>query len=329
MRAQTSSSGGDARIDAVAAAANLDLDPEGGGPADGMPPTGTRRAILRALRSLVRSPVGLLGAGLVLVAVVVAIFAPWIAPYDPTEFNLRARLEAPSLFGANSEYLLGTDQLGRDVLSRLIFGSRVSLIVGVLGVLVSMVIGIVLGLIAGYAGGRTDGFISRVIDTFMAIPFIILALAVIGAVGVESDNSLLILVVVLGLTGWITFARVVRGEVLSVKHLEYVEAAGALGQNHAIILFRHVLPNVTAPIIVLATLQIATVIIAESSLSFLGLGVQPPTITWGIMLSEGRDYLATSWWLATFPGIAITLTTLGMILLGDWLRDVLDPRMTV
>lgn len=288
-----------------------------------------RKALRRALRSLVRSPVGMLGAVLVAVAVGVAVFAPWLAPHDPTDFNLRSRLLPPSALGGEASFPLGTDQLGRDILSRLIYGSRISLTVGVFGVLLSMVIGIVLGLIAGYAGGWIDNVISRLIDTFMAIPFIILALAVIGAIGVDSDNSLLILIVVLGLTGWITFARVVRGEVLAVRHLEYVEAASALGQHHRVILLRHILPNVTAPIIVLATLQVATVIIAESSLSFLGLGVQPPTITWGIMLSEGRDHLATSWWLATFPGIGITLTTLGMILLGDWLRDVLDPRMSM
>jgi peptide/nickel transport system permease protein len=286
-----------------------------------------RRTWRRVARSLVGSPVGLLGSILVLVAILTAVLAPWIAPHDPTEFNLRSRLEPPVFLGGSAEYLLGTDQLGRDLLSRLIYGSQVSLIVGVLGVLVSLVIGVGLGLLAGYTGGWTDTVISRLIDTFMAIPFIILALAVIGAVGVGQNNSLLILIIVLGLTGWITFARVVRGEVLAARDLEYVEAASALGQRHRWILLRHVLPNVTAPIIVLGTLQIATVIIAESSLSFLGLGVQPPTITWGIMLAEGRDHLATSWWLATFPGIAITLTTLGMILLGDWLRDVLDPRM--
>lgn len=299
---------------------------------EGLTADGTRaqrrwRSLAKAMRSLVSSPVGLLGSILVVSAIFVAVFAPWLAPHDPTEFNLRSRLEPPVWLGGTSEFLLGTDQLGRDLLSRLIYGSQVSLIVGVLGVLVSLVIGVGLGLLAGYSGGWTDTIISRLVDTFMAIPFIILALAVIGAVGVGENNSLIILIVVLGLTGWITFARVVRGEVLAVKHLEYVEAASALGQRHRWILLRHVLPNVTAPIIVLATLQIATVIIAESSLSFLGLGVQPPTITWGIMLSEGRDHLATSWWLATFPGVAITLTTLGMILLGDWLRDVLDPRM--
>jgi peptide/nickel transport system permease protein len=285
-----------------------------------------RRA--RWLRTLLRSPVGLLGAVLVLLTVIIALAAPIIAPYDPNAFNFQARLQPPTWLGGEGQHLLGTDQLGRDLLSRLIYGSRVSLLVGFLGVIVSLVVGVLLGLISGFAGGIVDDVISRVVDTFTAIPFIILALAVIGIVGPSGGNSLIILVTVLGLTGWVTFARVVRGEVLSVKNLEYVEAARALGQNRAIILLRHVLPNVTASIIVLTTLQIATIIIAESSLSFLGLGVQPPTITWGIMLSDGRDHLATSWWLSTFPGIAITLTTLGMILLGDWLRDVLDPRMT-
>ena len=282
---------------------------------------------LRWLRSLLRSPVGLLGFVLVAAAVVLALGAPLIAPHDPTEFNLRSRLLPPSWLGGEPGFFLGTDQLGRDLLSRLIFGSRISLLVGVLGVSISMLIGVTLGLISGYMGGLIDNIISRVIDTFMAIPFILLALAVVGVVGTGGGNSLIILIVVLGLTGWITFARVVRGEVLSVKNLEYVEAANALGQYRNMVLLRHVLPNVTASIIVLATLQIATVIIAESSLSFLSLGVQPPTVTWGIMLADGRDHLATSWWLSTFPGIAITLTTLGMILLGDWLRDVLDPRM--
>jgi peptide/nickel transport system permease protein len=163
----------------------------------------------------------------------------------------------------------------------------------------------------------------------MAIPFIVLALAVVGILGPGSGDSLLILIIVLGMTGWVTFARVVRAEVLSVKELEYVEAVRALGVRRVAILLKHVLPNISASIIVLGTLQVATVIIAESSLSFLGLGVQPPSVTWGTMLADGRDYLATSWWLATFPGIAITLTALGMILLGDWLRDVLDPKMTL
>jgi peptide/nickel transport system permease protein len=175
-------------------------------------------------------------------------------------------------------------------------------------------------------GGVVDVILSRILDTFMAIPFILLALAVVGVLGPRQGNGLLTLIIVLGITGWVTFARVIRGEVLSIKQREYIEAARSIGQHRPLILLRHVLPNVMASIIVLSTLQISTVIIAESSLSFLGLGVQPPTITWGTMLAEGRDHLATSWWLATFPGIAISLTVLGTILLGDWLRDVLDPR---
>lgn len=279
------------------------------------------------MKSLLQSPVGFLGSILVALSVVVAIGAPVLAPHDPTQLNLSSRLLPPIWAGAgDSSFLLGTDQLGRDVLSRLIFGSRVSLIVGVLGVSVSMLIGVTLGLISGFWGGVADIIISRILDTFMAIPFILLALAVIGVLGPKGGDSLLILIVVLGVTGWVTFARVVRGEVMSVKGREYVEAARAIGQVRIKVLLRHILPNVTASIIVLATLQVATVIIAESSLSFLGLGVQPPTVTWGTMLSEGRDYLATSWWLATFPGVAISLTVLGIILLGDWLRDVLDPR---
>jgi peptide/nickel transport system permease protein len=280
----------------------------------------------RAVRSLLRSPVGLLGGCLVLAAVVAAVLSPQLAPHDPAQFHLRTRLAPPVWQGGSWEFPLGTDQLGRDILSRLIFGARVSLVVGFLGVLISAAIGVVLGLAAGYFRGRLDQVISRAIDTFMAVPFIVLALSVIAVVGPRGGDNIMLLVVILGVTGWIDFARVVRGEVLAVVELEYVEAARALGQQHAWIVARHVLPNVTAPIIVLATLNIGTVIIAESSLSFLGLGVQPPTVTWGIMLADGRNHLATSWWLATFPGLAITLTTLGMILLGDWLRDLFDPR---
>ena len=172
-----------------------------------------------------------------------------------------------------------------------------------------------------------DVVISRTVDTFMAIPFILLALAVVGALGLGQGAGIVTLVVVLGLTGWVTFTRVIRGEVLSIREREYVLSTRSIGQRPMMILFRHILPNVTASIIVLSTLQISTVILAESSLSFLGLGIQPPTISWGVMLAEGRDHLATSWWLATFPGLAISLTVLGTILLGDWLRDVLDPRM--
>ncbi len=283
---------------------------------------------MRVVRSLLRSPVGMVGFILVAGAILGALLAPWLAPHDPTAFNLRSRVAPPMWApGGSIEFPLGTDQLGRDLLSRIFFGARISLMIGFLGVLVSLVIGVALGLVAGFYGGLIDSVLSRIMDTFMAIPFIVLAMSVIAVLGPQGNNSILILVIVLGATGWVTFARVVRGEVMAVKALEYVEAARSLGQRQGWIMLRHVLPNVTASIIVLGTLNVASVIIAESALSFLGLGVQPPVVTWGIMLSDGRDHLATSWWLSTFPGIAITLTTLGMIMLGDWLRDILDPRM--
>jgi peptide/nickel transport system permease protein len=189
-----------------------------------------------------------------------------------------------------------------------------------------MILGVFLGLICGFYRGITDAIISRIIDTLMSIPFILLAISIVGLVGITGDDSLLVIIIVLGLTGWITFARVVRGEVLSIREKEYIESAYAIGQKNSFIMFVHILPNVMPSIIVLSTLQIATVIIAESSLSFLGLGVKPPIVTWGSMLADGRDHLATSWWLATFPGIAITVTTLGLIMFGDWLRDYLDPK---
>lgn len=289
-------------------------------------PIMTRPRVARPawLRSLMRNSVGIIGLVIIATVLLTALTAPLIAPHDPAKFNVKTRLLPPAWSAeGDSRFLLGTDQLGRDVLSRLIFGSRVSVIVGVLGVAISVLIGVTIGLVSGYVGGTLDNLLSRVVDTFMAIPFIILALAAVSFLGPGLVN----LILVLGLTGWVTFARVVRGEVLTVKNMEYVIAARTIGQSGWRIALFHVLPNVAASIIVLATLQIATVIIAESSLSFLGMGVQPPTITWGVMLSEGRNHLATSWWLATFPGIAITLTALGIILMGDWLRDALDPRL--
>jgi peptide/nickel transport system permease protein len=276
------------------------------------------------VRSLQRNSLGVFGLAIVATVLLVALTAPLIAPHNPTKLNVKARLLPPAWTAeGDPSFLLGTDQLGRDVLSRLIHGSRVSVVVGVLGVAIAVLLGVTVGLISGYMGGIVDSVLSRTVDTFMAIPFIILALAAVGFLGPGLFN----LVIVLGLTGWVSFARVVRGEVLSVKGMEYVTAARTIGQSGWRIAVFHVLPNVTASIIVLSTLQIATVIIAESSLSFLGMGVQPPTITWGTMLSEGRNHLATSWWLATFPGVAISLTALGCILMGDWLRDALDPRL--
>lgn len=283
--------------------------------------------MMKAFKYIKSRPVGLTGLIIIILFFFIAIFSEYISPYGPNEYNLRMRYLPPYWAGGKIEHFLGTDQLGRDMLSRLIYGSQISLIVGIGGVLVSMIIGVNLGLICGFYRGITDAIISRIIDTLMSIPFILLAISIVGMVGITGEDSLLVIIIVLGLTGWITFARVVRGEVLSIREKEFIESAYAIGQKNTIIMFVHILPNVLPSIIVLSTLQIATVIIAESSLSFLGLGVKPPIVTWGSMLADGRDHLATSWWLATFPGIAITVTTLGLIMFGDCLRDYLDPKM--
>jgi peptide/nickel transport system permease protein len=281
------------------------------------------RATWSFARRLLSSPVAALGALVLVTFVVMALFAPQLAPYEPTAPNLRARLAPPAWAGGPEQHLLGTDHLGRDILSRLIYGSRIALLVGVAGVTLQALLGITLGVLAGYFGGRLDVAISRLIDTLIAIPNTILYLTVLGVFG----PSLVGLVLVIGFIGWTTFARVVRAETLSVRNREFVEAARALGQYTPIILLRHVLPAIMAPIIVVATLNVATVIILEASLSFLGFGVQPPTVTWGRMLADGRNYVATAWWLATFPGVFITFLCLSLIFLGDRLRDVLDPRL--
>lgn len=271
-----------------------------------------------------RNPLPVIGLLLVLSFVLAALLAPWVAPHDPNAADLRNRLSPPSwLPGGSPEYLLGTDQLGRDVLSRLIHGSRVPLIVGFGSIIVTLVLGVTLGLAASYWRGIVESAIMRVVDTLLAIPNILLYLAAIGVAG----PSLGSLILIISLVSWTTFARVVHSEVLSVRKREFVEAASALGAHHFRIILRHILPNVTASIIVVATLNVATIIVLEAALSFLGLGVPAPAVTWGAMLSDGRDYVATAWWMATFPGLCITLLGLGLIFIGDWLRDVLDPRL--
>lgn len=278
-----------------------------------------------AILSLRRSPVGVLGFILVCVVLFLAIFGPQVSPYDPTEHNLRARFKPPGFVSEKGTYILGTDQLGRDILSRVIAGCRVSVVVGLTAVFIAGAIGMFYGLTAGFLGGRVDTLLMRVADAFLGIPYIVLVVAVSGVVGAGLGT----LILILGFTGWVTYARVTRGEVLVVRELEYITAARVIGQTEWKIMFRHVLPNVLTSAIVLAALQVGTTILAESSLSFLGLGVQPPTVTWGLMLADGRQYLGSAWWMATFPGIAITLTVLGVVFLGDWLRDVLDPRLRV
>jgi len=255
-----------------------------------------------------------------------AVFAPQIAPWDPTRQMLMKRLRPP-MWEARGlrEHPLGTDHLGRDILSRILYGGRISLGVGLSAVSLSCLIGVTLGLLAGFHGGRTDAFIMRVVDVFLAIPYILLAMGVVFALG----PSLLNVILVMAVTRWVQFARIVRADVLSIREREFVSGARARGSRSLRLLLRHVLPNALTPIIVVATLELAFMIIYESALSFLGLGVQPPTPTWGWMLSDGRNYVATAWWLATFPGLAIMLTVLAVNLLGDWLRDTLDPRLKV
>jgi peptide/nickel transport system permease protein len=276
------------------------------------------------VRELVRNKAALVGLSIVLVVTAGAVLAPVISPADPLLQDVSVRLKPPTLeAGDGQAHLLGTDHLGRDILSRLIYGARISLAIGISAVAVAGTLGTLIGLVAGYRGGRVDDLCMRLTDTMLAMPFILLALAVIAVLG----SSLRNIIFVLGITSWVSYARVVRAEVLTLRTREFVAAAQALGGHGARIIFRHLLPNVLTPVIVIATLEVARMIILESALSFLGLGVQPPTPTWGGMLADGRAYLSTAWWLATFPGLCIMLSVLGINLLGDWFRDVLDPRL--
>ena len=278
----------------------------------------------RSLRRLWRLKWGLAAAAVMLVIVVTAVGAPWIAPYDPVEVDIRHRLGPPAwMEGGKAEHLLGTDQVGRDLLSRMIYGGRVSLLIGVAAVLVSSTLGVLLGLAAGYFGSRTDWIIMTLINVMLTFPFVLLALAVIAVLG----PSLVNMVIVLGVADLPLYSRVIRAESLAIRERDFITAGRALGMSHLRIIFRQILPNLVSPIVVIATLQVAQVIILESFLSFLGLGVQPPTPAWGNMLGEGRVYMLNSWWIAAFPGAAIFVTTLTINLMGNALRDWLDPHM--
>lgn len=299
--------------------------------------TATRRersATKRALRMLRRQRLGLFGALILLVVVLAAIFAPIIAPYDPTKGEIIDRLQCPAFtscprYGTSqtiqgtTAHLLGTDQLGRDILSRIIYGARVSLIVGLTAVAIGAGFGSTMGLLSGYYGGVIDSAIMRVGDLFLAFPYLLLAIAIVAVLG----GGLLNVIVVLAVAGWVPYARIMRGSVLSAKAHEYVLAARAIGVRDTALLFKHILPNVLTPIIVYGTFAVAATIIAEAGLSFLGLGVGASRPTWGNMLADGRAYVATAWWLATIPGLAIMLTVLSINMIGDWVRDVLDPRL--
>jgi peptide/nickel transport system permease protein len=256
--------------------------------------------------------------------VVTAVLSPQVAPHNPIRERLIDRLLPPAWEeGGEWRYPLGTDHLGRDIVSRIIYGSRVSLVVGFAAVSVGGVLGIALGVASGLFGGRIDDLVMALADMQLAFPTILLAIAIIAVLGPSFTN----LVIVIGISGWVTYARIARGQVLSIREKEFVEAIRAQGGGRWRIVWRHILPNILSPLIVVATLDLARTIILESTLSFLGLGIQPPTPSWGGMLSDGREYLLSAWWIATFPGVALMLTALSFNRLGDWMRDLTDPRL--
>lgn len=279
----------------------------------------------RFLVSLLRARLAVVGLVLLCGLVVLAIVGPALAGGDPNELNLVGRLQPPVGFGGSPAHPLGTDGLGRDILRRVALGARVSLSVAVSAVAISCVLGVAAGLVSGYFGGLVDDVLMRLADIQLAFPAIILFIGVLAALGPGVGN----LVAVLGISGWVIYGRVVRGETLSLREREFVIAARAIGARHPRVIVRHILPNVMAPVIVLATFSAAGVVIAEASLSFLGLGVPVTVASWGSMLADGQDTLRQAWWPATMPGLAIMLTALSVNSLGDWLRDYLDPRMRI
>jgi peptide/nickel transport system permease protein len=283
-------------------------------------------APLRLLRGMfqVRRFPGVAMIILVFLLVIPGLFAEWVAPHDPIKGSLAARLKPPMWEkGGTSTYPLGTDKVGRDVLSRIIYGARVSLRVSLEAIIISGVIGTTLGLLAGYFGGRIDGFIMRLVDISLGLPIILIALVFVAALGPSFATMNAVITVAL----WSRYARQVRGEVLSIKQRDFIARARVAGASHLRIMFRYLLPNVVNSLIVLATLQVGFVILLESSLSFLGAGIPRPTPAWGLMVADGRELIVTAWWIAMFPGLAIMLTVLSMNLVGDWLRDHLDPKL--
>ena len=271
----------------------------------------------RAWRRLLRRRAALVALGFVIGFILLAVFAPWIAPHDPIATSWSAIRKPPS-----AQYWFGTDEIGRDVLSRVIFGTQASLLAGVVSVSISLMIGVPIGMAAGFIGGWVDAVISRVTDAFLACPFLILAIAMAAFLGPSLTNAM----IAIGVSAAPIFVRLTRGQVLSVKSEDYVEAARAVGNSPLRIALRHILPNITAPLMVQATLAIAAAVIAEASLSFLGLGQQPPAPSWGSMLNTAKNYMDNAPWNAVFPGLAIFVLVLSFNLLGDGLRDALDPR---
>ncbi|MFQ5793872.1 MAG: ABC transporter permease [Candidatus Bipolaricaulia bacterium] len=275
-------------------------------------------------RLLLRDRSGMLGLALFLLVVIAAVFAPWIAPHDPLKQSLRVAKQPPAWSeGGSWEYPLGTDNLGRDLWSRIIYGTRVSLTVGFFGVLIASSLGLVIGLVAGYAGGRTDSIIMGGVNLVLALPYLLFVVFIAAILG----RSLINVILIFGITDAPVFARVTRGEVLHMRESGFVESANSVGFRTRHILFDHIMPNLIGPLITLATFEMSAMIFYEAGLGFLGLSVPPTVPSWGNMLANGRKYLSIYPWIATFPGLAIVFTSLGMNLMGDWLRDVLDPRL--
>ena len=262
---------------------------------------------------------------LLVLLVIPALTADWLAPHDPTFGVIMDRRLPPVFFGGTWEYPLGTDRLGRDILSRIMYGARVSLSISLVGIFVGGLLGVSLGMLAGYFRGWTDIFIMRLVEISLALPAILLALVLAAASGPSFQTIIIVVAFVL----WALYARQVRGEVLSIRERDYVARARVAGASHFRIMVRHILPNVANTIIVLATLQVGSVIILEAALSFLGLGIPRPTPAWGMMVADGRQLIVSAWWISFFPGLAITLTVFSLNLLGDWLRDRLDPKLDV
>ena len=270
------------------------------------------------LRRLAKKPGAFSGALTIMLFILVALFAPQLAPYGPAQMTYTAIQQPPSL-----AHPMGTDELGRDILSRVIYGTRISMQVGLIAVGIAMTMGTFLGMLAAFLGGFMDNLIMRVMDVMLAFPGILLAIAIVAILGPDLYNTM----IAVGVAAIPVYARTARGSTLSVLEFDYVQAAVALGAGRTRILFRYVLPNILAPVVVLATVGIATSILSAAGLSYLGLGAQPPTPEWGAMLSEARAYLRSAWWIATFPGLAIMLVVMAFNLLGDGLRDLLDPRL--
>jgi peptide/nickel transport system permease protein len=284
------------------------------------------RGLIRLGRDLLRDKVALGGAIIVFLVLASATLAPLVSPHDPADGNIAQRLQPPGFVNEQGErYILGTDQQGRDILSRAISGARVSMLVGVGVIVLAGTVGTVLGLISGYYGGRVDDIIMRIVDTQTAFPGLLLALVIITMIGPSVRN----IIIVLSINGWMVFARITRGIMLTIRQKDYIDAARLVGARDSRIMFRHAFPNLLSPTLTLITLELARIILAEASLSFLGLGIQPPQSSWGLMIADGRNYITVAWWLVTFPGICIAVTVFGVMTVANWLRTVTDPEQRV